>query len=110
MNIDLQSQLTFGDKQSMLIFLGDHAFAHDTIADTIADADYPTVKFPLVEIGNIADWIQYHAAEHDSINTALNIGSPPDLRDVNFDDEQQFYDWMLNHRLLHDVINSTLGI
>lgn len=107
MNIDLQSQVTFGDSTSMMIFFGDHAFAHQTIAEAITDV---TLQFPLVEVDNIYDWLEYHAAQHDSINAALNLTAPADLREVDLTDESQFYDWMNNHMMLHDVINQTLGL
>lgn len=108
MNIDLQSEVVFGDVNAMMIFFGDHAFSHQTIAQNIPTSNI--LVFPLVEVENFVDWLNYHGNEHDSIATALNLSVPADIRDVDFSDQTQFYDWMYNHRMLHDLINTTLGI
>lgn len=111
MNIDLDSLVQFGDDEGLQAFIGDHAFAHETIAGAITDQTQASIQhFPLADMGNQETWMQVHDTEHRSIASALGLGDTPDLASYNLQDQQQFYDWMEYHASLHQIINATLGL
>jgi hypothetical protein len=57
----------------------------------------------------LTDWLQLHSNLHLAENAALNLSTSPDLSVVDFSDKTQFNDWMYEHALLHDALNSAAG-
>lgn len=129
MNIDLQSQIEFGDVDGLRDFFLVHRFVHEAYGVTIAAKGGPAT--PTAAVGSdvgldawsvamlgeveqqgpgLVDWLQLHQELHQAEYSALGFGLLPDLRDVDMTNEQQFYDWMYGHQQIHDLVGGALGI
>ena len=51
-----------------------------------------------------------HQDEHQSFAAALGLQNPINLLDMNWNNEDQFYDWMSDHYFIHAAIAGTLGL
>lgn len=132
MNIDLASQLAFGDIDGLRNFFLLHRLVHDAEA-TAFTAKYH-VSFSTFAVDSAAaveawsrlmksekgtkapqsliDWLFLHAQIHTQAYSLL-AGSPttaPDLSQVDFSSPEQFNDWMYVHQQMHDFEQSSLGI
>ncbi len=111
MNIDLVSNMRFGDREAFLIFLGDHALAHTQYqAAMFAQKGVQIPGFDMAELGNPQEWALAHYEIHRATNSVLLLAEPTDLLDLDLDNEARFYDWIYQHQLLHDATDTILGL
>lgn len=133
MNIDLDSQMRYGDEQGLHNFMLFHQQVHDQIQKAIflrTGALLPSfiLLSPAAEEAWIAtmratlsggtqepkraliDWLQFHSDLHNQEYSALGQGQAPDLSVADFSKPDQFTDWMYAHQQLHDQLSSFLGI
>ena len=111
MNIDLQSKLEYGDTQGLLVFLGDHASAHQQYQSAIFSQKGVQIPgFDMAELGNAKEWAFSHYQVHLAINNVFGFVEPSDLLSFDLESKSAFYDWFLNHRFLHDQTDQALGI
>lgn len=111
LNIDLQSNVRFGDKEAFNVFLGDHAMAHLQYQSAMFTQTGVQVQgFDMAELGNPKEWALAHYSIHAAINNRLNLGDPADLLSFDIEHEGPFQDWLLNHSYLHDATDAILGL
>lgn len=111
MNIDLQSNMRFGDTEAFLIFLGDHALAHQQYqAAMFTQKGVQIPGFDMAELGDPKEWALAHYEIHRAIGSVLLLPEPTDLLELDLEREAQFYTWTYNHQVLHDAIDTVLGL
>ncbi len=111
MNIDLQSNMSYGDREGFLSFLGDHAMAHLQYQQAMfAQFGIQVPGFDMAELGNPDDWKLSHYEIHRAINSVLKLPEPADLLDFDVKEKGAFEDWMQNHQYLHDTTDTILGL
>jgi hypothetical protein len=133
MNIDIFSQVDFGDAEGLRGFFLAHRFTHAQTALALAVAGSgvtpggglwgqlyedswieqmrATLREEPIEVPPaVRDWLNQHAQLHQDEYSALSIGDVPDLSNVNFGSPSQFYDWMDAHRQVHDIVAGVLRI
>lgn len=111
MNIDLQSNMEFGDADSFLVFLGDHAVAHTQYQSAVfTQRGVQIPGFDMAELGDPQEWALAHYEIHRAINSVLSLPEPSDLVTFDLTKETSFYDWVINHQYLHDATDSLLGL
>lgn len=111
MNLDLQHNIRFGDKDGLQVFLGDHAMAHLQYQSTMFTQRAIQVPgFDMAALGHAQDWALSHYQIHRAINSNLGLADPADLLAFDIEHEGPFYDWMVNHQYLHDLTDSVLGL
>lgn len=75
-------------------------------AQDLAYTTYPLYDTPDYD----RDWLLNHMQEHQSIFAKLGLTGLPDLATVDLKKEGEFVDWMFQHQLIHEQINSALSI
>lgn len=132
MNIQLQSQMAYGDTTGLRDFFFVHHLVHQAVdahiaaagkgamANAVLDSDsaldgWAAVmrkdeSVPSGKASALTDWLHLHAALHQGEYSAFGLGIAPDLGVVDFSSERQFYDWMLAHREVHDTLNAAARI
>lgn len=111
MNIDLQSNIRFGDSDSFKIFLGDHAMAHLQYQSAMfTQRGVQVPGFDMAELGRPDEWALSHYEIHRAINSVVNLPEPSDLLTFDLSKEDTFLDWMINHQYLHDATDTLLGL
>ena len=65
----------------------------------------------IVQAGELGrrDWLNSHESWHEAVRPFANVTSI-DLSVVNFDDENQFYEWMSLHNQEHDALDAAFGV
>ena len=113
MNIDIASDIEFGDEDGFVDFLASNELNHQQQQEAMLkaglDADYaPLYSGPKVD----QNWLGTHYMVHLDQFEKLGLGADnlPDISQCDFSDEQQFADWMADHAYIHDVVNSVLGL
>jgi hypothetical protein len=130
-NINLQSQTSFGDEMGLRGFFMDHRLAHAQIDNVIAQASLGNM--PSAALGSdsaldawvtlmrekdapdtgrraFSDWLQLHANLHEAEYLALGLGDAPDLGTLDGASEEQYYDWMYAHGAVHDTLDAATHI
>lgn len=129
MNIDLQSQMQFGDEQALRDLFLVHRLTHDAYAKAIVAKGGPSTPTgglsndaALAEwgalmkgddVGSAAilrDWLELHQNLHQAEYSALGFGQLPDLANIDFSQASQFYDWMAGHADIHAVVGRATGV
>jgi len=129
-NIQVQSQMFYGDEASLKDFFFVHRLVHlrvDQVINTAGGGSMPNAtldndnalstwvkqmrKEPLAEEEDrsLFDWLQLHANLHQFEYQALGLGTAPDFGVVDFSSQQQFDDWMFEHSAIHDTLNAATG-
>ena len=131
MNLDLHSQLAFGDSTGLQAFFLLHRFVHEqearALSDTyggafstfglssqVAEGEWASLmraepRQPIPAA--LSDWLRFHAAIHNiTFQTIQSGGVAPDLSVTDFSQPTQFYDWMFVHTQMHDYEQQTLGL
>ena len=132
MNIQLQSQMRYGDEAGLQDFAFVHRLVHHAVDDVIAargrgsmpnatlDGSSALAAWSAAMRGErelteqerhaLRDWLQWHAALHQDEYSAFGLGFAPDLGVVDFGSEEQFNDWMYAHDQVHDTLNRAAGL
>jgi len=130
-NIDLVSQMVFGDREGLRDFFLVHRFVHDQTAEALtktlgrSTSTFGLSSGPaedawatLMQEGEgavsaaLTDWLKFHADIHSTTYTLL--GQPgtvaPDLSVADFTKAESFSDWMFVHQSMHDFEYAQLGL
>lgn len=129
MDIAIQSQMLFGDSQSLFDFFLVHRLLHDQYAaaivakggatpplgglsSTIAVEHWAAAMKPdgRGDSPVLLDWLRLHQNIHQAEYALLGFGQIPDLEDIDFSKEGQFYDWMFAHADIHLITSQALGV
>jgi len=112
MNMDTLSIVKFGDKDSLGEFLFENGLQHKLFYETFMDSGVQVPSYPLIDanVDNLDDWLQSHQVEHQAFAALLNLNNPFNLLDVDFNKEEDFYDWIANHLFIHQQIAASLGL
>jgi hypothetical protein len=132
MNLDLVSNLPFNDARALSDFMLVHRLVHLETANALSQqfkvpastvgieaqaaedawirlmADKKAPKNPTA----LRTWLDLHQQIHLATYELLggDQSSSPDLSQVDFSNESEFYDWLQVHQEVHDYEQSTLGI
>jgi hypothetical protein len=112
MNFNSLSIVEFGDRDSLGEMLFENGLQHQLFRDTLFRKGVPVPAYPLFDADpdNLDDWLLAHQVEHQLFARVLNLGNPFNLLDVNWNKEDQFYDWISNHLTIHQQIAAGLGL
>ena len=136
MNLQIQSDMAYGDEEALGDFLLVHRLVHlacDAVITAATNASMPNsvldndrarqqwtelMRFGVDPRGYaevpsseaLQDWLYWHDNLHKAEYAFLNLGLAPDLTDVRFNDPRQFYDWMFLHSSVHDTLSKATGV
>jgi hypothetical protein len=76
------------------------------------DSGISVPSYPLIDVNvdNLDDWLLAHQGEHQAFSGLLELNNPFNMLDVDFNDEDDFYDWIASHLYIHEQIASSLGL
>lgn len=103
-DVDPQDPESFGQ------FLDMNALAHQTVHNALLQSGVVAEQYPMWTDDADHDWREIHYAEHITWNVALGITTPPDLVEVDFENEDSASDWLNNHSALHLLVNQALSL
>ena len=112
MNMQDLNSVEWGNTESLNTFLLENALQHQLFRTTFANGGLKTPSYNLfdLQIENIDDWMLPHQDEHQSFAAYLGLQNPINLLDMNWNNEDQFYDWISDHYFIHAAIAGTLGL
>lgn len=112
MDFDAISIVKFGDRDSLQEFLFANGIQHTVFREQFFAAGLTVPAFPLIDadIDNLDDWLLSHQTEHMAFSQILGLDVPIDLMDVDWNDEEDFYEWLASHLTLHQIIAAELGL
>jgi hypothetical protein len=110
--MDTLSIVKFGDKDSLGEFLFENGLQHKLFYETFMDSGIVVPAYPIIDAdtNNLDDWLQSHQVEHQAFAGYLGLNNPFNLLDVDFNKEEDFYDWVANHLYIHQQIAAELGL
>jgi len=108
-------QIAFGDAAGFGIWRLEHAYEHTEFVQVLAGlsppvfaSDYPFFDW-LADKGFQTTWLDTHQSVHDFLRSVTGVGGV-DLSNVDFDDQQQWYDWHGAHATEHAQLRAAFGI
>lgn len=112
MNMETLSIVKFGDAESLGEFLFENGVQHYLFWEQLTDSGVTYPKYPITDadINNLDDWLLAHQEEHQALSSYLNLSNPFNMLDVDFNKEQDFYDWLGTHLTIHQQIAQALGL
>jgi hypothetical protein len=112
MNMDTLSIVKYGDIDSLNEFLFENGLQHKLFYETFMDSGISVPSYPLIDVNvdNLDDWLLAHQVEHQAFSGLLELNNPFNMLDVDFNDEDDFYDWIASHLYIHEQIASSLGL
>lgn len=112
MNMQDLNAVEWGNTESLQVFLLENALQHQLFRNTLAGLNVRTPSYNLfdMQIENIDDWMLPHQDEHQAFAQLLGLDNPINLLDMNWNNEEQFYDWISDHYFIHAAIAGGLGL
>src|SRR5215469_13521978 len=116
MALFVHDQAIFGDAAGFGIWRLEHAYEHTQFVQVLAARSPPLLlsDYPFLDWhdnkGFQTTWLDTHSRTHDFLRQVTGVGGYDELADVNFDEPQQWYDWMGGHSQEHRDLRSALGI
>ena len=106
------SIVKFGDFDSLGEFLFENGVQHKLFQEQFMDNGISVPIYPIidVDINNLDDWLLAHQVEHQAFASLLGLNNPFNLLDVDFNNEEDFYDWIASHLFIHQQIAAALGV
>jgi glycerate kinase len=101
----------FGDKDAFHDFLLANEMAHNAIAYALTGIGRAIVSVPLADAGSdVNEWMVAHQSIHRQELDALGESGQIELTSADFTNEQEYYDWMQMHAMIHAYVESVLGL
>ena len=112
MNMNTLSIVKFGDVDSLGEFLFENGVQHKLFQQTLQRAGISVPIFPIIDadVNNLDDWLLAHQVEHQAFAKILNLNNPFNMLDVDFNKEDDFYDWIASHLYIHQQIGASLNV
>lgn len=112
MNMNDLNSVLWGDTEGLQTFLLENAMQHQLFKRTLSAQNMKVPSFNLfdVQVENIDDWLLPHQDEHQVFASYLGLSNPINLLDMNWNNEDQFYDWVSDHYQIHASIATALGV
>ena len=112
MNMDSLSAVEYGNDDSLQGFLFENGLQHKLFQETLMDAGISVPVYPLTDAvtSNLDDWLLAHQVEHQAYAGLLGLNNPFNMLDVDFNKEEDFYDWLASHLYIHEQIVAALGV
>ena len=109
MNMDTLSIVKWGDVESLGEFLFENGIQHQVFWETMTDKGQTYDKYPITDAlpENLDDWLLAHQQEHQALSAYLGLSNPFNMLDVDFNKENDFYDWLGTHYSIHQQIAAT---
>ena len=112
MDYDSLSYVKFGDKDSLGVFLFENGIQHQRFRETFFRKGIKVPAYPLIDAdtSNLDDWLLAHQDEHQSFANLLGLDNPFNMLDVDWNVEDDFYDWIASHLYIHEQIAQALNL
>ena len=112
MDFDTLSTVEYGNLDSLKDFLFVNAQQLQVFRETFLDQGILVPAFPIAEADTdfLDDWLLAHQVEHQSFANLLELSNPFNMLDVDWNVENDFYDWIASHLYIHQQIAGTLGL
>ena len=112
MDFETLSTVKFGDVDSLGSFLFENGTQHKLFQETFMDQGISVPVYPITDasVDNLDDWLLAHQVEHQAFSTLLGLNNPFNMLDVDFNNEEDFYDWIASHLYIHQQIAAGLGL
>lgn len=106
------SIVKFGDVDSLGEFLFENGVQHRLFQETFQRQGINVPVYPLIDadVNNLDDWLLAHQVEHQFFAKALGLNNPFNMLDVDWNKENDFYDWIASHLYIHEQIAATLRV
>jgi len=103
------SSVEFGNPEALQEFFDLNALEHDAVNDAVLDLGQEIDAMPLWTETPDQNWQFIHESQHNQLSVLLNLGEPPDLSGVDFNNFAQYDDWITAHAQHHSQIRAALG-
>jgi len=112
MNMETLSIVKFGDVDSLQDFLFENGTQHKLFQETFQDKGIPVPIYPITDAStdNLDDWLLAHQVEHQAFSSLLGLNNPFNMLDVDWNNEEDFYDWIASHLYIHQQIAAALDL
>lgn len=112
MNMETLSIVKFGDVDSLGEFLFENGQQHLLFRNTFYDAGILVPAYPITDANteNLDDWLLAHQVEHQAFASLLELNNPFNMLDVDWNVEDDFYDWVASHLYIHQQIAVSLSL
>ena len=112
MNFASLSSVVFNDNDSLNDFLLENGLQHQNFNNVLIDQGYQPPSYPLIDVDrdNFDDWLLTHQNEHLYYSSVLGLANSFNMLDADFRKEDDFYEWLAQHYLVHEQIAAALGI
>ena len=112
MNMNDLNSVEWGDTEGLQVFLLENALQHQRFKTTLINAGFKPPSFNIfdIDIENIDDWMLPHQNEHQFFSSVLGLSNPISLLDLNWNNEEQFYDFVSDHYFVHQAVAAALGV
>jgi hypothetical protein len=112
MDMAALSAVKFGDAESLSEFLLENGLQHTLFATKLIEQGYTIPRMPIMDANtdNLDDWLMSHQVEHQAFSAATGLDNPFNLLDMDWNDEESFYDWLATHLLIHEQLVNVLGV
>lgn len=112
MNMETLSAVEYGNNESLSEFLFENGLQHKLFQQIFMDQGISVPSYPLIDAvtENLDDWLLAHQVEHQAFSGLLGLNNPFNMLDVDFNKEEDFYDWLASHLYIHEQIVASLGV
>jgi hypothetical protein len=85
---------------------------HELFRSALFEQGINCPAYPItdIDVDNLDDWMLMHQNEHQFFSAVLGLPNPFNMLDADFRKEDDFYDWISQHYLIHEEIAATLGL
>ena len=106
------SSVEYGNDESLGEFLFENGLQHKLFQETFMDAGISVPIYPIIDAqtSNLDDWLLAHQVEHQAFAGLLGLNNPFNMLDVDFNNENDFYDWVASHLYIHQQIAAALQL
>lgn len=101
-----------GNKEALEDWAREHFQWHQRIFTEAVKQGFKRYdQYPaLIDMTDLEGWLYFHFTEHIGIAHSIGLYDPPDLGDVDPDDEISWNSWLEAHAEIHTDIRSVLNI
>jgi len=114
MDVSVFGDFTYDNEEAWNDFVLVNGLQHKLYNYMLQELGVTLAGYDLIDLDDTKDsredWLSNHYKAHETLAVVLHLAAPPDLLDIELNDDNQFSNWLQIHQQIHQQLDSIFEV